>query len=140
MNVKKIMKCGKENKSETVKQKAINNQQTTSSKMSHILVANYNVIYPRSKRRSVVWCINQLDLEFLTSFSFPLQTSQSKSSVSRTVTSLSDKLISVEILSSNKESFILRSCFLSPLISLRYSANSSLVTRILLTAKPRREK
>ena len=53
MNVKKIMKCGKENKSETVKQKAINNQQTTSSKMSHNLAANYNVIYPRSKRRSV---------------------------------------------------------------------------------------
>ena len=134
------MKCGKENKSETFKQKAINNQQTTSSKMSHTLVANYNVIYPRSKRRSVVWCINQLDLMFLTSFSFPLQTSQSRSSVSRTVTSLSDKLISVEMLSSNKESFILRSCFLSTLISLRNSANSSLVTKILLTAEPRREK
>jgi len=110
------------------------------SKMSHNLGAKYNVIYPRSKRRSVDWYINQLALEFLTSFSFPLQTSQSKSSVSRTVTSLSDKLISVEMLSSNKESFILRSCFLSPLISLRYSANSSLVTKILLTAEPRREK
>ena len=30
------------------------------SKMSHNLGAKYNVIYPRSKRRSVDWCINQL--------------------------------------------------------------------------------
>lgn len=49
MRVKKIMKCGKENKLETFKQKAINNQQTTSSKMSHNLAANYNVIYRGAK-------------------------------------------------------------------------------------------